>query len=1557
MATNMATKQELPQTTPQVTPPEAELIVTATEQDPDSPAISLQHLREHARRAARSWGIGRQAEGKDAFHARIQAARQSLDQLNAQLNAQLDRMPPVDYSKVAGPDPILTLRENPRLLRAALLEAASIRRAVRQLPRIVHRRDPNSPSENEGQQESPRAIAIAAAFYDATRFLWHPDAFAVYLNQLQLDDPLDLEELWALPTFLKFYLLETILAQANAVLQNPSDSRTKDALSAAIKTLRETGFASWTSLLEPLIAFDPLLRQDPADAYAAMDFETREQYRKRVAKYARHSDLTETQVAAAALELARAAEKLQPASPDPRLALRPDLRSDPRLALRRRHIGYYLVDKGFPQLAEKIGYRPAFIDRLRALLRSHADDFYIGGIEILAVLLMAAIILPLVVRYPVIGGLTVAFFLLLLPAAQAAVDLLNNIVTALFKAEPLPKMDFSAGIPADFTTLVAVPTLLMNETQLRELVEGLEVHFLANPDPNLHFALLTDLPDSVAKPRENDSDPLVDLAVKLIDELNLRYCRQPEGCFFLLHRHRIFNARQGVWMGWERKRGKLLDLNKYLQGSYDAFPVKAGNLAVLRRVKYIITLDSDTQLPRGTAARLVGAMAHPLNRAIVDPDRRVVAEGFSLLQPRVGVSVSSASRSRLASIYSGQAGFDIYARAVSDAYQDLYGEGIFTGKGIYEVATFHEVLDRRFPRNALLSHDLIEGSYARVGLATDIELIDDYPSHYSAHTRRKHRWVRGDWQIAQWMFSRVPDESGRMVPNPITTISRWRILDNLRRSLVEPLTFCLFMGAWLGLPGGPRYWTLATLFVLYLPNLVQLVFALGRAAFSEEEGAIGEALLGFWHAAVVTSLTLAFLPHQTLLSLDAIVRSLVRRFITGQRLLEWETAAEAEASIKTKKRTPVDNYLAAMPLIAIALAALVWFLNWGALHIAAPILVLWGFSGSITAWLNAPPRDQHARIKPEDETFLRHQTLRIWRFYAQFSNAAHNYLIPDNVEERGLFEAPRVSTTNIGMLLNARQAAADFGFITPPEFAALTLRTLASIQRLEKLRGHPYNWYDTHTLAPLQPVTISSVDNGNLAASLYTLRAGAQAMLKQPLLRPQLFAGLRTHWELLLSLKDAPAAQPLPKPEADTEEWAAWCLGMEQTEAPGDPEGHPDPGHPDPNDEAAWWRRETRQRIHALNQLVRDYRPWLLPEFAPLRALPQLGLALAQPLPLAAAPDFADRLQERLDRMWAASSDPEISMLSEKLRALLPETIQRLNALNSSLEAIASEAFQLADQMDFAFLLDPGRQLLSIGYEVAAQKLHKATYDMLASEARIATFLAVAKGDIPQQSWFKLARTQTLAFDRPVLLSWTGTMFEYLMPSLWMRGYPDTLVARTLRAAVEIQREFGRRNRIPWGVSEAGYAQQDPAGHYHYQAFGIPAMALKWDATAGPVVSPYSTFLALGVDAPQAMQNLRRMARAGWVGVYGFYESADYSQTGSQTAARQPTLVREWMAHHQGMSLLAILNLLHDNIVQTWFHANPQIQATELLLHERPAKEAVVRAEYKQFAPNHRRAA
>jgi cyclic beta-1,2-glucan synthetase len=1473
----------------------------------DEAGVRADDLRAHARAASAEWNTVRHPRGISSLMRVVEQARVDLDRLNVDLKSLT----------AASPTPLKELRENPRLLRSAINEISSIRRKILHLPRVM---------------DEPRDSVVARAYLDGARSVWNGSALRIYLETAQQNDPLELKELWALPSFLKFELLQLILTQAEAMLHSPRipAAATPELLTTRIRSLRELGHADWPSLVEPLVVFDATLRQDPARAYPIMDFDSRENYRKRIAEIARHSDCSESQVASTALKLAQQAQQQKIA--------------EPRVYLRRAHVGYYLIDHGFDSLAAGIGYHPPLVDRLRAFVRRNADDFYIEGIEILSILLIAAILLPLIPNYSIFGGLSFAFLFLLLPATQGAVDFVNNTITALFKAYPLPKLDFSKGIPADYATLVAIPALLMSEKEVRELVAELEVRFLANPDPNLHFALLTDLPDSVARPRENDTDPLVDLTVDLINDLNARYpASTKHGSFFLLHRHRIFNAQQGVWMGWERKRGKLLDLNNYLRGEFDAFPVKAGNLVTLSRVQYVITLDSDTQLPRGTACALVGAIAHPLNRAVIDPVRCIVTAGYGILQPRVGVSVHSASQSRLAALYSGQTGFDVYTRAVSDVYQDLYGEGSFTGKGIYEVHVLHAVINKRFPRNALLSHDLIEGAYARAGLVTDIEVIDDYPSHYSAYTRRQHRWVRGDWQIAQWLFGRVPDESGHYVRNPISTMSRWKIFDNLRRSLVEPFTLILLVAGWLGLPGGALYWTCVTLFLLLAPTLVQLIFGVGRAMASEQQGAVNEALNGFLQAVFIALLNLAFLPHQTMFLLDAIVRSLVRRFVTGQRLLEWETAAEAESS--KGKITPVDRYLAATSAFAITIAIVIAATHPKSLLIAAPILILWGFANGITIWLNRPPREQKRLLDEREEAFLLQQALRIWRYFREYGGQRHNFLIPDNVEEETLFEAGRVSPTNFGLLLNARQAAVEFGFLTVPEFCDLTKQSFAVMDRLQKHRGHLYNWYDTHSFEPLQPATVSSVDSGNLAASLYTLSTGAEALLTTPLLSPELFRGLAMHWQELRPQKGVPGeivTRNLPSLEASAQEWCAWTLETAEIFARLSIPEYKQPSY----DESLWWLFETQERLRAIAFIIKRYLPWLQPEFAPLQrsSTPESRQEALLPS-LKDATKFTEQLERRLS---GANSDRAEDLtaqkhLAESLRAELPATHERLKKLAALVRGVSQEAFRKAEDMDFSFLVQKDRQLLSIGYEVKSAKLHSASYDMLASEARIATFIAVARNELSQQGWFKMGRTHTSAFGYFVLLSWTGTMFEYLMPSLWMRSYPDTLIARSLSAAVKIQSRFTQSLGIPWGISESGYGKKDDAGHYHYQAFGIPQISLKWDAVAGPVISPYSTFLALGIDSDEALGNLHRMDEAGWCGTYGFYESADF-----EDSTKEPVLVREWMAHHQGMSILAILNLLGDNAVQQWFHANRLFQATELLLHEKPIRKAILKAEEKQ---------
>jgi cyclic beta-1,2-glucan synthetase len=981
-------------------------------------------------------------------------------------------------------------------------------------------------------------------------------------------------------------------------------------------------------------------------------------------------------------------------------------------------------------------------------------------------------------------------------------------------------------------------------------------------------------------------------------------------------------------MGWERKRGKLLDLNKFLLQKYDSFPLRAGPLEILDRVRYVITLDSDTQLPRGTAARMIGTMAHPLNQAIIDPRLRIVTEGYGILQPRVGVSVSSAARSRLASLYSGETGFDIYTRAVSDVYQDLFGEGSFAGKGIYEVSILHEVLDRRFPRNALLSHDLIEGSYARAGLVTDIEIIDDYPSHYSAHTRRKHRWVRGDWQIAQWLFGRVPDESGKLAANPINTISRWKILDNLRRSLVEPITFLLFVLGWFVLPGGALYWTVAGLVLLLLPVFVQLGFNLGRAILKLSFVGAREGFTAFVASFGFTILNLTFLPHHMFLSLDAIIRSLSRSLVSGKHLLEWETAAQVESS---GSKTSLDVYLQLSPVAAFVIALALALTNIKSLFAAGPILLLWAVAPLVAIWLNSPPRQQEGPLTAQDRLFLQQQALNIWRYFQEFGGVDNHWLIPDNVEEKNVFQVRKLSPTNLGMLFNARQAAHEFGFLTLPEFAEATLGTLNTYDRLEKQRGHIYNWYDMETLRPIAPLTVSTVDSGNLAASLYTLHTGALDLLKRPLLDVEVFSSLarmqpKSKTTVIETMLDEVASRP---GNPDIAKMRAQVRSLlQQTAAP-------DLSIPIENDLSGtsrgdWLVHELSRRLLTLSIFVQNYMPWFLPQFEPVFALPELCEAQDRCLPtLQQAADCAIELDSRIAAaLPSLPSDSPLAASAASLRTLLSEAAQRLAQLKTDIVTIASEAERHADAMRYDFLFVESRQLLSIGYDGTTNELHSACYDLLASEARIASFIAVANGDIPQQSWFRLDRSHVLVDGSAALLSWTGTMFEYMMPSLWMRAFPNTLISRSLESAVRIQRNHVRN--IPWGISESGFAKMDPLGRYSYQAWGIPTLALKYGAEDGPVISPYSSFLALSVLRKEAIANLRRMAEMNWMGDYGFYEAADY------TEGKQPELVRSWMAHHQGMCLLALTNLLKDNIIQRWFHGTPRVRAAELLLHEKP---------------------
>lgn len=1462
--------------------------------EPSPEKWDLEELREPARRLATRLACLPGVDIPRALFRRSKAVTAEFQPLFTALDS-----PPAEPP---ASEDLRWLYDNIRLMHA---ELQIMERDLQPRKKVPHVRTP------EGKV-IPRVLAIGEGFIEAASCHFTEQRFAVFLEAFQEVAVLDLCEHWVLVAALRLVLLEQILVRASQFVRGVTTD--PKGIGTCIRSLRDLEHTTWKELAEPLILFDRILREDPAGCYPEMDFETRDLYRHKLSEIAGRSDFTEMEVARAAIDLAQEA------------ADRPNDSS--REALRTSHVGYYIVDKGTPLLHESVGYRAPFGQKVQATLRKFPDEWFLLGIGILTCVVTLAVVFGVPRVVTSFSLVLFSLLALLVVVSQSAVQLMNHLTTALLEPEILPKLDFSDGIPTDCVTLVAIPSLLFNEKQVHGLVDDLEVRFLGNHDPNLHFALLTDLPDS-HEPAPEDS-PLVDLCAELIHELNDKYAGQRMGSFFLFHRHRVYNTRERAWMGWERKRGKLLELNRFLRGQSDSFPVKAGDLHILPHVRFVITLDADTELPRGAAQRMVGTMAHPLNSAIIDPEKNIVVAGYGILQPRVGVSVQSTARSRLAAIYAGETGLDIYTRAVSDAYQDLYGEGIYTGKGIYEVDVVEQILDRRFPRNALLSHDLIEGAYARAGLVSDIEVIEDYPSHYSAYNRRKHRWLRGDWQIAEWLLPRVPDEFGARVKNPISVVSRWKIFDNLRRSLVEPAMFLLFVFGWLISGQTAARSTLATICILLIPACGQFLLKLIGDAWEHKGFSFGEALQGLYTSSVNLFFTLTFLAHQTLLSLDAVIRALVRRFITHRRLLEWETAAETE--LGQKGPTPIDRYLDWMPFLALGLGVLVFRVQPRALAASLPLLVLWGSSKLVSMWLNRPSVAAPQGPSLKDQRFLRTTALQTWRYFAEFSTEEHNWLIPDNVQEQPPAIAARISPTNLGLLLNARQVACEFGYLTVPEFAEETLRTMATVAGLKKYRGHLFNWYDTRTLQPLNPWFVSSVDSGNLMASLWTLQQGCRESLRKPLLQPSLLEGIADYVGVLedCGLFSKKQLEPLDWQGA-SDRWLDELISLpdsafEQAQVS---------ASSSKDTSGRWFAEQAVTRIQAVRQTLDCYAPWCSPEFAALRNQRAISLMSVDKISLELLPNFIDQLEGELSQLTALLPSEE-QFLCERLLGRLPEARRNVSRLIKDIRIIATEAGKLADDMDFAFLLNRRRKLMSVGFDAGTRQLQAACYDLLGTESRTAVFVAVAKGDVPQQSWFRLGRAHTLDQGRPVMLSWTGTLFEYLMPSLWMHSYPGTLLERSRVAAVRSQQAYAASKGVPWGISESAHTPLDESGNYQYHAFGLPQLAQHKSEVKNLVISPYSTFLALASDPSGAIRNLHKMSEMGWVGEYGFYESADYGATRHRFWQHSYELVRCWMAHHQGMSLLAVANFLKRNVVQDWFHSDPRVQATELLLQEKP---------------------
>ena len=1486
-------------------------------------------------RDAESWRL---VNGRE-FRAPLVSRWRSLSiQLQTVLHNLLERQ---TRGESLPPDDLVIL-ENTRLLETFSLE---IREALNSLrgPGVLR----------EGNNVLPRSYSVAVSFLETVELnIAEQDLFR-YLEGIQQVEGLLMSEVWVLKPMLELALLEQITNHSERFRshretahgeESPADNRVTGFVPKAFQALRGLQEIDWTEFFDQNNVAERALRRDPSGVYAKMDDTSRQMYRKAVEELARQSLFSEEEVAKQSVFLAIRANSR---------ARKQDLRS----LNRKTHVGYYLLGGGLQVLKRRLGCTPPWKQRLLDMVLEWPEVFYVVGVEVMTLGFVFFLLYHLGIVIPLVPGL-----LLLIPASHAAVGIVNRLTSILVPPRRLPKLDFSEGIPLECTTLVAVPCLLLSEAEVRRNVQALEIRYLGNRDPNLHFALLTDSPD--ASERFDEHDELVGTCSTLIDELNQKYARDEHGSFLHLHRHRVYNPSEGSWMGWERKRGKMMDLNSLLLGTFDSFPVKAGDLSALPHVRYVITLDSDTKLPPGTAHRLVGAMAHPLNQAVVDPKTNTVVEGYGILQPRVSVSIESSRHSRLASIYSGQTGFDIYTQAISDVYQDLFGEGSFTGKGIYEVETFQRVLGKRFPTNALLSHDLIEGAYARAGLASDIVVIDDYPSHFSAYSRRLHRWVRGDWQIMQWLLPSVPDYYGRRVPNPLTFISRWKIFDNMRRSVNDIGLFLLLILGCAILPGGPVYWTLVTLGLLLMPTYSQLLFALLQirkgqnwSGFLRERA--NELLSGHLHVFVM----IVFLPHQALVMLDAIVRTLNRLIVTKSKLLQWETAAESELGTK---KSLVETYLAFTPALSLATAVFLAWVRPDALFIASPILVLWLLPDFFTDWVNRQPVDRTSQLTPERERFFRLAGLRTWRYFREFSNAENHWLIPDNVQEAPASVALRLSSTNLGLLFNAHLAAHELGHLTLGEYGEAVERTLNSARQMPRHNGHFYNWYDLQTRQPLEPRYASTVDSGNLAASLWTMKQSCIGLPSQPLFSKALWQGIRDHIQLLseysqdlsvpaealVGIRELAAfAEPL---QDDACSWIGALAWLEQQiqriertlgASATNPTRRDTPVAPD----LAWWAGETASRLRGIRDQVENLIPWGLPEYLPFFS----DVAPIEGITLASLPSAVRAVESRVDEILNNPQAGETERGAARLlRRRLPFSVANASRLAQVLRQVAKDADGLVDDMDFRFLYNPKKKMFSTGYNVGAGQLDPSHYDLMASEARTAVFIAAAKGEVNQEAWFHLGRPFTAAFGERVLLSWSGTMFEYLMPALWMRSLPDTIMNETLLAAVRCQQAYGRKNDIPWGISEAAFSERNSEGIYIYRAFGVPSLALDPHAPENLVVCPYASFLALLVEGEAPYRNLDAMSKMGCLGSLGFYESCDF------TPMQKPEngnfeIIQCWMAHHQGMSLLALGNFLNKSSIQKWFHREPRVMAAELILHEKVALSVPVKSDSRSSDREH----
>jgi cyclic beta-1,2-glucan synthetase len=1431
----------------------------------------------------------------------------------------------------------------------------SLREVKHNLPRDYYARLPKV------QDHWTRAQLIALALlHDSARL--DINHIKQFIHIFQETTVLQVGELWALPLMLRLIVMETLadgLADVTRLkwnsaprpefgkwIKSVSDSPQSDSEKKVIDSflnLRLIATLEWKEFFEATSVLEKILHTDPAGYYGKSDFETRNQYRSIVEELSRGSAVDEAEIASKVIQLSASGK-----------------------ITRENHVGYYLIDEGRSAIEKLIKYRVPLREFLLRLILRNATLAYLGSISFITIIVFTIVLFYAFNNAASLTQIISLALLALLPASAVAVDLTNLLVVYITPPRTLPKLDLENGVPAEYKTMVVIPSLLGGKSDIPFLVRQLENHFVANNDPNIFFALLSDFADAPQKTMPDDNEILEQVRAE-IARLNRTYGNGEYRPFYLFHRERTWNPTEDCWMGWERKRGKLEEFNELLRGiRTTSYIVGINETKMPKLVQYVITLDADTTLPRESARRLIGTLAHVLNRAEFEPASSDIKAGYTILQPRVQVRPAVVNQSIFTRTYSGDSVIDLYTRAVSDVYQDLFGEGNYVGKGIYDVDAFQKSLHDRVPENHLLSHDLFEALHGACGLVTDIVLFEDYPPHYVAYTDRLNRWVRGDWQLLPWLSQWVPRRSDGKFRNTLSALDRWRIFDNLRRSLLAPASLILLVLAWLFLPGSSITWAMFALTPFLMPIIVNDLSGLHQGARDQPSNSITRPTR---MAALRSLFEVIFLPHESLIYVDAIMTSLVRMYMTRRNMLQWTSSAHTVQLFG--RRLEVRSAWQAMmmaPLFAIALLVSILNVNPSVVYISLPFLFAWLISPYIAVRINRPYIQPEPKLTNAQNKKLRLLARSTWLYFEHFVSPEDRWLPPDHFQEspRG-FIRHQTSPTNIGLMLLSTLTAQDLGYVGIPEFSVRLRNTFDSMDSLERLRGHFLNWYDTRTLAPLSPRYISTVDSGNLAACLLALKHGCLQSKKSPIVQWQ---GLVDTFNMLsLELEKSNLGDPATELRSLLESLAG------QAEALSAPSGFSpsalvrlfEEGQKDieamlgkaiqGSDEdlpktslhnLSIWMERVNYHMRHIRTDLQILAPWLLAleEFPRPIDRPNTKVELANAWndllttltlhpTLGEIPDICDRAFPILENIMELldADDLTASSWCKVLVYDLRNTQKFSASLIDDLSALAQRAEKFFEEMNFKFLFDEDRHVFHIGFNVESGRMDPNYYDLIASEARVASLIAIARGDIPQNHWLYLARPLTELGGKRTLLSWSGTMFEYLMPNLFLKNYPNTLMSQSCRVAIEQQMRYASRKKIPWGISESSYYNFDAAQIYQYQAFGVPRLGYKRGLSDNLVVAPYASLLALQFTPHEVLKNLNWFEKNQMWATYGLYESVDFTPERLKLG-EEYAIVRTYMAHHQGMILLSLENHLSGDRMIRRLHADPRIKSVELLLQE-----------------------